>query len=340
MWAAQTDLKHAEKVKHYLLKHHLLHPDYKLVKEFGLIFFPLSQKAKVPQAKVVDVKFSFPPVNKNLTAKELLKNKLTPQELMLLPQSQEIVGSILILEIPPELQHQEKIIAEAYLQQHKSIRTVVKKEHIHSGTYRTRTVSILAGKRTKETIHRENGVQIKLHLEKTYFSARLAHERMRIAQQVKKNEDILVMFSGAGPYVLVLARHSHARMIYAVEINPLAHRYAVDNLELNHVQHKVKLMLGDVHDIVPQLPLKFDRIVMPLPKTGEEFLDAALSKSKQGTIIHLYAFLNETEIKAHGQKVKERCKQLKHLVKIRQAVKCGQFSPGVFRVCFDLNVLK
>ena len=39
---------------------------------------------------------------------------------------------------------------------------------------------------------------------------------------------------------------------------------------------------GDVRDVVPKLKKKFDRILMPLPKSAEEFLDIALSASKKG----------------------------------------------------------
>jgi tRNA (guanine37-N1)-methyltransferase len=64
----------------------------------------------------------------------------------------------------------------------------------------------LAGKNTKEAVHGENGVQMKVNLEQTYFSAKSAHERLRIAQLVKPGEEILVMFSGVAPYPLVLAK--------------------------------------------------------------------------------------------------------------------------------------
>jgi tRNA G37 N-methylase Trm5 len=84
---------------------------------------------------------------------------------------------------------------------------------------------------------------------------------------------------------------------------------------------------------------KFDRIVIPLPKTGEEFLDLALAKSKLGTIIHLYSFLDEKDFDIEVKKIKNICLGLGHKVRVLRKVKCGQFSPGMFRVCFDLKVL-
>lgn len=340
MLAAKTELKHAEKVKQFLQKHSLLHPDFFPVKEFGFIYFPLIRKQKIPFAQTLSVPFSFPGKEKRLSIEDVLRGKLTPTEMKLLPHSQEIVGKILILEIPEELHSKEKMIAETYLQSNKSIETVVKKDDAHAGEYRLRKVKVLAGKNTKETIHQENGIKIKLDLEKTYFSARSAHERLRIAKQIKNPEDVLVMFSGAAPYPLVIARNSPAKRICAVEINPLAHAYAAENIALNKLEHKIVLYLGDVHQVLPAIKNKFDRVAMPLPKTGKEFLDVALIKAKPGAIIHFYAFLAEEEMAAEARKIKELCSQLKHPVRVLRKVKCGQFSPRVFRVCFDLKVLK
>jgi len=338
MLAAYTELRYAQKVKEFLLKKGLLHQDYLPVKELDHIFFAMNKKVVVPNAKVVNTKFSFPERQKPTTVDELLKKELSAKEMELLPRTQELVGEILILEIPEELKKKEKTIADAYLRINKHVTTVVKKSDIHTGQYRTRKVTVLAGKKTKETIHHENGIELKLHLERTYFSARSGSERLRIAQLVKPGEEVLVMFSGAAPYPLVIAKNSEARHVYGIELNPDAHTYALENVLLNNLQDRVTIMHGDVKHKIPPLKQKFDRIVMPLPKTGEQFLDLALLKAKKGAFIHLYSFLDETEIDPYAKKVKEICKKLGYSVKVLRKVKCGQFSPGVFRVCLDMKV--
>jgi len=340
MFAAYTELRNAEKVKKYLVKKKLFNYNYLTVKEFDHIYFPLTKKVKVPDAKVIKPKFSFPKKDRLPTIQELLKSKLTKKELKLIPRSQEIIGRIMVLEVPEKLKKKEKLIAEAYLKVNKNVETVVRKDKIHAGTFRLRKVKVLAGKKSKETLHFENGVKIKLNLEKTYFSARLGNERLRVAKQVKKKENVLVMFSGAAPYPLVIAKNSAAKFIYGIEINSLAHQYALQNVSLNKFNHKITIVQGDVRKILPRIRKKFERIVMPLPKTGEQFLDVALKKAKLGTIIHLYAFLNEDEIPKHAKEVREICKRNKRTVRILRKVKCGQFSPKVSRICFDLKVLK
>jgi tRNA (guanine37-N1)-methyltransferase len=137
--------------------------------------------------------------------KQALKEKLSKSELELLPSSFDIVGDILIFsDFPKELDKKQKIIGEELMRILNNIHVVTKKVSKYSGRFRTPKLRIIAGDRRKETIHKENNVQLKLHAENVYFSPRLSNERKRIAQLVKPNERILVMFSGCAPYPCVL----------------------------------------------------------------------------------------------------------------------------------------
>ena len=338
MLAAKVELKNAEKAKNFLLEKKLIDTKYKSKKEEKFIYFALTKKIKNKLFEVVDYEFT---ARKNRdTIRTLLKEKLSPKEIKLIPRSQEIIGDILILEIPEEIKDKGKVIAEAFLLLHSNLKVVVKKSEIHSGIFRTRGVKILAGEKRKSTVHLESGVRLKLNIEETYFSARLGHERLRIAKQIKKGEEILVMFSGSAPYPLILAKHSEAKHIVGVEINPKAHKFGLANLKLNKIKdNKIELYNGDVRMVLPTLKKTFDRILMPLPKTSEQFLDVALTKSKKGTTINLYTFLNEDDIDDEGKKLVKMCKELGYKVKIKDKIKCGQHAPHVFRVCYDLKVL-
>ncbi|MBI4017258.1 MAG: class I SAM-dependent methyltransferase family protein [Candidatus Aenigmarchaeota archaeon] len=270
--------------------------------------------------------------------KKLLAHKLTKKQSALLRASFDIIGSIAIIEVPRELIKKQKIIAAAVLSLNPYIKTVAKKSGGHTGTYRRQKLVILAGEKTKVTEHKESGLRMKLNVETCYFSPRLVTERMRIASLVNPNEKILVMFSGVAPYPLILAKHSPAKNVIGIEMNPEAHKYAVENIALNKLQHKIMLYKGDVKKILPELSEKFDRIIMPLPKTGEEFLDAALAKIKKGGRIHLYQFAEETKFTEAEQKVLQKCKQFGKKCTILQTVKAGQHAPRVFRICLDVEV--
>ena len=185
--------------------------------------------------------------------KELLKSKLSEKELEHLRKGFDIIGSIAIIEIPKELVKKEKLIAQTLLESNSVIKTVAKKVGIHKGEFRTQKIKIIAGEKNKEGEYKESGCRFKLNVEKCYFSPRLSHERLRIASQIKEGEEILVMFSGVGPYPIVLAKNSPAKKIIGIELNPIAHKYSIENINLNKIQNKVDVYNSDVKKITPLL---------------------------------------------------------------------------------------
>jgi len=82
----------------------------------------------------------------------------------------------------------------------------------------------------------------------------------------------------------------------------------------------------------------FDRILMPLPRNAEDFLDVALSVARKGTIIHFYDFLHVDNLYLAEEKVKKACSKAKIKYKVIELVKCGQYSPRTYRVCLDFTV--
>ena len=97
--------------------------------------------------------------------------------------------------------------------------------------------------------------------------------------------------------------------------------------------------MGDVGKIVPKLNKKFDRILMPLPKGAENYLGLALKYIKNGGIVHLYDFLHEGEFDRAHENIKKACGKSKKKFKIINTIKCGQYSPGFYRVCIDFKAI-
>ncbi len=337
----EVALKKAQEVKKYLVQNELFDKDYVFHKSGEHIFFPIVKKGcikkKFPFVEFAEIR-NAKKDRMSTNMKDVLSDKLTEEEMKILRTSFDIVGSIAILEIPDELLDKEKLVAETLLKIQKNVKTVVKKAGIHSTEFRLQPMQYLTGVDTKETIHTEHGVRIKLDVEQVYFSSRLSTERERVAKQVKTGESVLVMFSGCAPYPCVIAKKSKAKDIIGVELNPVGHKYGLENIKLNKLKN-VELFQGDVRDVVPALKRKFDRIAMPLPKSAEDFLDIALSASKSGTIIHFYAFEAEEDFKKVHDKILAACKRNKLQCEILSTVKCGQHAPRVFRVCVDFKVL-
>tara|TARA_B100000315_G_C14584927_1_gene592493 strand:+ start:3121 stop:3951 length:831 start_codon:yes stop_codon:yes gene_type:complete len=267
-----------------------------------------------------------------------LQGKLVPKEIQLVNRSYDIIGDIAILDIHSSLIKKEKKIGEALLSMLNHIRVVCKKVGNHKGVFRLQQLKVIAGEKRKDTEYKENNVRLQLNVEKCYFSPRLSTERKRITSLVKKNENILVMFSGVGPYPCVIAKNSSANSILGIEKNKIAFEYSQKNKEINKLDN-VEFKKGDVKTVVPKIKKKFDRILMPLPKDAGEFLKVALTKSKKGTIIHFYDFQHETEFDEAKAKVTVACKKAKKQCKILRLVKCGQYSPGKYRVCVDFKIV-
>lgn len=244
--------------------------------------------------------------------------------------SYDVIGDIAILN-----EKGTKKQAQLLLKKHKHIKAVYKRAGIHKGKYRIRKLKHLAGEKRTETIHKENKVLIKLDIEKCYFSQRLSEERKRIFKQVKKNESVLVAFSGVQPYGLTIAKNTKAKEVYGIEINPIAHKYAEENVRLNKLTNVINYK-GNIKNILPKLRKKFDRIIMPLPKSSKLYLDIIKRKVKKNGIIHLYLFLKKEQL--NKKHIEEIIKKYIKKFKIKKIKKTGAYSPGVYRVCIDFKL--
>ncbi len=263
---------------------------------------------------------------------ELIKSKIVnSKESKLVPKAFDTVGDIAIFnDFPRDLKKKEKLIAEKIISLNKNIKVVAKKSKKYSGRLRTPKIKILAGEKRKETVHTESGCKLNLDVEKCYFSTRSGTERLRVANLIKRGELVLVLFSGIAPFPCVISKKSKAKEIHAIELNRIAHKYAQKNIELNKIKNVI-LHRGNVKKVLPKINKKFDRIIMPLPKSAEEFLGSAKTKLKTKGTIHLYTFANENDFK----KIKSEYKKSFKSVKLTKA---GHYAPGIFRVCLDLGL--
>lgn len=336
MLGVKVPLRKAEKIKNYLIKNRLVNFDYVSIREKDYMIFPVTKKFFKLGIKFVDEEFE--KKEKKDSFKDILEKELTTKELEFLKTAHDVVGTIAILEIPEELVEKEKFIAEALLKTNKNIKTVLKKAGEHSGVYRTQKMKWLTGEKTKVSVHKENNVRIKVDVEKVFFSARLGTERKRIMKQIKKGEEVMVLFSGCAPYVCVFAKNTEAKNVYGVELNPIGHKLGLENVKLNKLTN-VELIEGDVKKIAPTLHKKFDRISMQLPKNAADFLPEAFLLSKTGTTIHFYDFLHENDFDQAEEKIAKACKKARLKYKILGLHKCGQFSPEKFRVCLDFRIV-
>ncbi|MDO8726454.1 MAG: class I SAM-dependent methyltransferase family protein [Candidatus Methanoperedens sp.] len=214
----------------------------------------------------------------------------SPAQILGFSPAYEQIGDIAIID---RNQPQAQEVAKVLLKQNR-IKTVLQAETSVTGEYRTRSVSVLAGEKRTETLYRENECRYRLDLSKVYFTPRLSTERMRIADKIKDGDKVVDMFAGVGPFSILIAKKFPSAQVIAIEKNPDAVRYLKENVKLNRVKN-VKIIDGDAREAVKEIS-GADHVIMNLPHTSIEFLEAAFGILKNGGIIHFYAMAHENDL--------------------------------------------
>lgn len=248
----------------------------------------------------------------------------------------DIIGNVALAKFSREEKLKDKKkFAEKFLKEHKNVKTVLEKSDKIKGRLRTPTTRFLAGDKTKEVLHRENGCEFRFNVDTCYFSPRLSSERKDIALQVKKNEDVLVMFSGVGPFGIVISKLSRAGKIVCVELGKECNKYAKENVKRNKAKN-VEVVGGDVRRA--KLSGKYDRIIMTRPNLKDSFLDVGFKAVKKGGIIHYYGFYSEEDKDKLIILIQSEAKKVRKRVKILRIKKAGEIGPYKFRLRVDLKV--
>ncbi len=275
---------------------------------------------------------------KAMKLKHALEGILSAEELKLLVGAYDVVGDIGIIIVPKVLEHKEGLIAEQLLKINKKIRVVAKRCGFYGGEFRTIPLQILAGEDRKETEAKEFGIRLLLNPETVYYSVRSGNERKRVASMVGGGESVLVLFSGVAPFPLIISKYSKAKTIVGIEKNPLAHGYGIENLKRNKKHKNIRLYLGDAKVVVPTLSAPFDRVVMPLPTRGEEFLPSALQVLKTGGFLHFYDLQPADQFDQSVEKIVSACAAYNRVVTSTSVTRCGHCGPRTYRICIDSKI--
>ncbi|MCZ7402785.1 MAG: class I SAM-dependent methyltransferase family protein [Candidatus Methanoperedens sp.] len=249
------------------------------------------------------------------------------------PGAYELIGDIAIID-----QHEENVMDIAnVLLQHKNIKTVFQATSAVSGEYRTRELLFIAGEKKRETIYRENGCRYLLDVTRVYFTPRLSTERMRIAGQVRDGEKVVDMFAGIGPFSILIAKKFPGTHVIAIDKNPVAIRYLRENAKLNKINN-IEIKEGDSHEEVAGIT-DADHIIMNLPHSAIEFIDAALGIIKRGGIIHFYAISHEDDLFAGiFKKIEEHARIAGFKATSLDQKIVRPYAPYQYNVCIDFRV--
>ncbi|MEA2032645.1 MAG: class I SAM-dependent methyltransferase family protein [Euryarchaeota archaeon] len=346
-----------EEIRRALKELELLRTDARITSNDNFIYLPLTRELKEDEIGKIDIE-------ELLTREfELLEQRRSIEDLVGFKPSYEMVGDIAVLTAVDLTGENEQLVARALMNLHKNIKVVAKRISPVEGVFRKRKMKIIAGENRTKTMHKENGCRYKLDLEKVYFNPRLASERNRVVSQVERSgeEEIIDMFAGVGPFSIQIAKRAPQSHVTAIDVNPDAIRYLIENIELNGVRN-VEAIEGDIREIYERFRNKADRIIMNLPKSAYLFLREALCMldPRGGGIIHFYDLessysdATDEETKSHeieiaainkaksklAAKVKEAGDEFHfRSLEIRDARKVKTYAPYAYIIGIDARII-
>lgn len=242
--------------------------------------------------------------------------------------SYEVIGDIAVISDLAGVEREEAV--EGILH-HQNVKTILLKKGGLRGEFRVGEYEKLHGEET-ETVHKEFGCDYRVDPTKVYFSERFSTERKRVVDQIEDGEKVLVMFAGVGPFAILAAQHASPEKVVAVEKNPEGADYLKENILINNVEDKVEGIKGDVRDVLPELG-KFDRVIMPLPESADEFLELAYEHTEYNGVINYYRFLENENWEELEEEIADQIGNYK----IVNQVECGERGPSVKRVCIEIK---
>ncbi|NHN43373.1 class I SAM-dependent methyltransferase family protein [Halorubellus sp. JP-L1] len=230
-------------------------------------------------------------------------------EIAAAPASWAVVGSVVL--VADGDYRDDADLGDALLELHGDADTVCVRRGV-TGTHRTPDLQVIAGTGDTETVHVEHGTRYALDCATVMFSPGNQAERVHMGEVVDDGERVFDMFAGIGYFALPMARAGAD--VTAVELNPEAYRYLVENAKLNDVTGTLQAILGDCRDVETTA----DRVVMGYYGVSEadgsdrgeasetddggreqeafDYLDAALSALEPGGVVHVHAAVHESDL--------------------------------------------
>ena len=253
------------------------------------------------------------------------------------PSGWQILGDIIIVSIPENLDEKKLRIAEALLSMYPKCRSVVRDFGIE-GQFRQPKRELLLGSGT-ETIHKEHGCFFKQDVTKVMYSKGNLEERKRMSR-LGEGEVIVDMFAGIGYFSIPMAVHSRPKKITGIEINPESFAYLKENIRLNKVEDIFVPICGDCSKAAPEGTA--DRVLMGYVGTTHHYLEPAIKAlKKNGGILHYHETVPENLARTRPQeRIRKAADTLGKKVEILETRRIKKYSPGILHVVVDAQIFE
>ena len=153
---------------------------------------------------------------------------------------------------------------------------------------------------------------------------------------VRPGETVVDMFTGVGPFALMIAKYAEPAAVFAIDINPDAVYYLRQNILANKVERVVPLE-GDSRQLIFDLPCS-DRVIMNLPHSALEFYADALTRLRLGGVMHIYHLCDRSEIEVVQDKLVLDALGMGVRVSIDRCQELKTYSPTASVFAIDLTL--
>lgn len=333
--ALRVPLQDGERVRRALLDGGALRLDLKVRREGGELLLPLLDAAPRLGYPVAMAEFEETDDGPRHYAERL--GHLPDAARALLPSSFDVIGDVLLVKVPDELREHEDDIARALLETTPRVATVAQDEGV-TGELRVRALRVLAGRPTTATEHVEYGVRLRVDPATCYFSPRLATERHRVARLVREGERVVDLMAGVAPFALVIAKHSGAARVDAVDLNEAAVAFARENVKLNRMEGRVFPEHADARAWAAKHASVADRVVTNLPHSAHAFLEDALRVLKDEGAWHYHCIQSEEGLGRHLAELADRARDAGRAMTVTATRVVRTYSPQERHYAVDFAV--
>jgi len=317
-----------ERTREALAARDLVDESHEIVVEEGYLYVPVTDADAVPDGHDV--------VSRAVPDRE---TRTMPADHLGFDPSYERLGDVVIVdEDDPE---RARTLAEAIVESALPVRSVLNRASKVRGTERVREWEVLhqdadSERSPTETVHREYGCEYALDLAEVYFSPRLATERHRVTEQAAEGERAFDMFAGVGPFVIPFAKRG-ARAV-GVDINERAIEYLRTNARHNGVANRVTAVHGDVREVAGDYVDWANRVVMNLPHSADEFLEAAVDVAGDSCTLHYYDIQHESDPYGPGEVAIRSAAEPAYEVTVETRHAVRSYAPHELNVVLDVRL--
>lgn len=326
----------AESARSDLLKNELLDGSrkIKLISLKGEKFLEIPVKTAVKGYTVIEQ--DAPEYYEKLQSlKDRLMGVLSSDELKHVPSRWQILGDIIIVNIPRKIDNRKIVIAKALLGMYPRCKSVIQDFGI-KGQFREPNRKTIIGDKV-ETINKEHGCLFKMDVTKIMYSKGNLPERKRMSK-VGSGEIVVDMFAGIGYFSIPMAVHAKPRQVIAIELNPVSFGYLCENIKLNHVENIIKPINGDCAEVTPQDVA--DRVIMGYVGVTHHYLEQGIRAiKKSGGVLHYHETTPESLLFDRPvTRIEDAARTVGRRVEILDCRRIKKYSPGVWHVVVDAHV--